>query len=410
MRKIMAHIAFGLFRWVAERFPKSDRLVLFGARRGLWYTDSPSHVFEQIVQNEPRIKGVWMTRDDKVVDHLVSKGLPVCHAASVRAFFLLMRARLAVTSAQLHDVSAVPECVPDSLRIVFLGHGKSVKASSLAKRGDRSPWSRWVFLRAAELTDVAASTSPFISGLAAKSNALPAERFVVTGYPDNDLLVHPPAPLKARWNEYIQGVSPRAVVLYAPTWRKGQEVRFFPFKDFDKHQLRSFLEKNMILMLLRPHERDLLEHDELRGFLRSLDDETEWIRVCDQSAFGNVNHVLPFVDILISDYSSIYNDFLLLDRPMVFVPYDLDEFARTQGFMYDYLENLPGPAVYTRQEFFKALEEAVDDRDSYQAQRHRQRQMIHTQTDGRATQRIIEILLDRLGPASRDDAAENGHP
>lgn len=395
-RTAFSRAMFRLFRRVAALWPKSRRIVLFGSRRGLWYTDSTRQVFEWMINNEPHARPVWVTRDDEVLRSLRAQGLPVVRASSLRGVYLLMRARLGVTSAQLHDIAAVPECVPDTLRIVFLGHGKSVKSSSLAKPGGRSSWSRWVFERSALLTDAAISTSPFITEKASMSNGIEPERFHVTGYPDNDLLLEPPKRLHDAWRSYLDDTKAEHVVLYAPTWRKDASTRFFPFDDHDPAQLASFLEKHRTLLLLRPHERDMLDHPENRDRLRRLSARSPWIRLCGPDDYAHVNHLLPFVDLLVSDYSSITNDYLLLDRPMVFVPYDHDSFARSPGFMYDYFGTLPGPAVYNERDFLRELQDGLTGRDGHRERRRRLRSLIHAHTDAQATARVAGLVLDLL--------------
>lgn len=44
-------------------------------------------------------------------------------------------------------------------------------------------------------------------------------------------------------------------------------------------------------------------------------------------------NILNAVDILITDYSSIYFDFLLLDRPIIFTPIDYEEYKHNRGFL-----------------------------------------------------------------------------
>jgi len=55
--------------------------------------------------------------------------------------------------------------------------------------------------------------------------------------------------------------------------------------------------------------------------------------------------VLVGTDILITDYSSIPFEFSLLEKPMIFFAYDLDEYKETRGFGEDYEKLVPGPVV-----------------------------------------------------------------
>lgn len=411
VKRRILDLAFAVFRTAAKHTPKKKDLVLFGARRGLWYMDNSRQVFEWTLENRPDLKPVWITRSRDVEAKLKSRGLPVCHAFSPRSFYLLMRAPLAVTSTQLYDITSIPECPPDNLRIIFLGHGKSIKASSLAKKGPRSDWTRALFQRKSELIDVGISTSPFISQLAAKSNGLTPDRFKDTGYPVNDALLHPPGRAERRFQEYVGDLEPRKTVLYAPTWRPCwrdglERTRFFPFPDFDKDSLVRYLERNRVLLLLRPHEMDLLNSRPLREFLTDLSEGEKWIRVCDQHTFGNVNEILPFTDAMISDYSSVYHDYLLLDRPILFCPYDYDAFEQAIGFMFDYFEHLPGPVLESQQDLISRLDEILLGKDGFRQRRHALRSMIHTHTDGRATERVVQIIDQRMNGKNGDNNHE----
>ena len=60
-------------------------------------------------------------------------------------------------------------------------------------------------------------------------------------------------------------------------------------------------------------------------------------------------------DALITDYSSIYLDYMLLERPIIFLPYDLQDYESTVGFTMDYEENTPGPKPATMQDFLQTL-------------------------------------------------------
>ena len=61
-------------------------------------------------------------------------------------------------------------------------------------------------------------------------------------------------------------------------------------------------------------------------------------------------------DLLITDYSSIYIDYLLLERPILFLPYDREAYLKTRGFNFDYDEVTPGPKPKSYAEFLNSIE------------------------------------------------------
>lgn len=66
--------------------------------------------------------------------------------------------------------------------------------------------------------------------------------------------------------------------------------------------------------------------------------------------------VLAMFDLLITDYSSIYIDYLLLERPILFLPYDREAYLKTRGFNFDYDEVTPGPKPKSYAEFLNSIE------------------------------------------------------
>ncbi|PAD80578.1 hypothetical protein CHH57_24335 [Niallia circulans] len=68
-----------------------------------------------------------------------------------------------------------------------------------------------------------------------------------------------------------------------------------------------------------------------------------------------LNDLLFITDILITDYSSIPFEFSFLQKPMIFYPYDLDEYRKTRGFWVPYHELVPGPIAYSTEEIVQFI-------------------------------------------------------
>src|SRR5690606_34207645 len=59
---------------------------------------------------------------------------------------------------------------------------------------------------------------------------------------------------------------------------------------------------------------------------------------------------------LITDYSSIPFEFSLLEKPMIFFAYDMEEYKKDSGLIENYLEEMPGPVVSTSEEMVAVIE------------------------------------------------------
>jgi CDP-ribitol ribitolphosphotransferase len=129
----------------------------------------------------------------------------------------------------------------------------------------------------------------------------------------------------------------RRVILYAPTFR-GESMLKARFHDgLDVARLRDVLgEDHVLLVRLHPAVRDELAIDPgLADF------------VVDVSDWPEMNELLPVVDVLVTDYSSVIFEFALLGRPMAFFAPDIDDYDAERGFYFDYRTGVPAPVFET---------------------------------------------------------------
>ncbi len=127
-------------------------------------------------------------------------------------------------------------------------------------------------------------------------------------------------------------IEAKKVILYAPTFRDSEIGSAGLHLDLGA-LYQAFHGTHVILLRLHPAVR--------RGF--SIEGYSDFI--IDVSSYPNMNDLLVVADYLISDYSSIPFEFSLLNRPMIFYSYDLDDYVDERGFWVDYEANMPGPVV-----------------------------------------------------------------
>jgi CDP-glycerol glycerophosphotransferase (TagB/SpsB family) len=196
--------------------------------------------------------------------------------------------------------------------------------------------------------------------------------------------------------KFMNGEVSENTILYAPTWRPGKRATvFFPFSDYNKDLLLEILDKTESNLLLRPHITDVFQNKELNFFLNDLASYKR-IKLATHKEFTDINTFLPFIDVLVTDYSSIYHDFLLLNKPMIFIPYDYDHYNERSGFLYNYFENLPGPSVNTFYDFSKELCSVTSGSDNYSEKRASLAEQIHAYSDANACERVSKLVEDLL--------------
>jgi CDP-glycerol glycerophosphotransferase len=209
---------------------------------------------------------------------------------------------------------------------------------------------------------------------------------VETGYPRNDLLLSPQREaVRARVRAELGIAEGTTAVLYTPTWRDDD---FFadgaPALQLalDVERFAETMGEDWVL-LPRLHYLVSERMAPLTG-----------PGVRDVSAHPDVRELYLAADVMITDYSSTMFDFAITGKPMLFFAYDLPTYRDSvRGFYFDPLPDAPGPVVETT----AALLEELTDLDGVR-RRHAERYAAFRQRychleDGRATDRVVELLL-----------------
>lgn len=230
-------------------------------------------------------------------------------------------------------------------------------------------------------------------------------RFIEAGYPRNDRqFAESSAKAETRSQLARDGVSinGRTVVLYAPTWKGTNFNR--PEDDIAEladrvAELESRLDPTKYVVLLKTHQvvhRFASSVPGLRGRLVSNEIPT--------------NAILAITDLLVTDYSSIFFDFLTTGRPIFFLAPDIADYAGYRG-LYLEPETWPGPVTASIDQLateILALEDAP--RSDELLERYASaRRRFSSLEDGHATERVIDIVFrgrienSRILTATTDD-------
>ena len=253
---LMADLISLFFRLI----PKNRKLVIFGSMAGNYYGDNSRYVFERILQTNPELQSVWMTRKKSIYNELIKMNLPVCYMYSVSGLTSIIRASLGVYTNNLADIALFPTLAPSNMKLLALRHGRSVKKVRYAANTNRLSFSeRFMIKKETKMIHGAISTSEFISEVQELVLRIGADKHFITGYPRNDALYNDIKDhfLKTLRDQYNN------IILYGPTWRHGDNpVKFFPFSNVSIADLNEILKSKNSLLLLRPHKNEL-KHKEV---------------------------------------------------------------------------------------------------------------------------------------------------
>jgi CDP-glycerol glycerophosphotransferase (TagB/SpsB family) len=355
-------------------YPKDNKTIVFGSETGEFVSGSPKALFAHIKENHPEYKVYFYTPFKKSLETYakIKYILKFAH--------IFFKAKFLVSSHPPSDF--YPFAWSNRKVLINTWHGTPLKAMFFADSGDtKSNLKRILWLN--KKISAFIVSSKLEAATLAECFLINPRKFYYLGQPRNDILLKNPAD-KTLPN--IIGTIPeyKKVILYCPTYRRDAPTEFFPFDDFDLQHLNNFLEENKIIILLRGHVYN--KKSEKENFSERVIDFG--FEICN-----DVNLILPEVDIMVTDYSSIYIDYLLLDRPCIFVPYDLEEYKRKRGLLYDdYDFWAPGHKVLTYKEFIAAIGEIVSGRDVYKNRREEiNRQFNYYQTEN-SCEKVFKLI------------------
>jgi CDP-glycerol glycerophosphotransferase (TagB/SpsB family) len=110
------------------------------------------------------------------------------------------------------------------------------------------------------------------------------------------------------------------------------------------------------------------------------------------SEVQDIYYTMSKADILITDYSGVYFDFLLLDRPIIFTPFDIHDYINNdRELYYNYDEVTPGPKARNWTELLRLLELATI-KDDWKSQRAAVRDQFHQYTDNKSSERVFQMV------------------
>ncbi|PTQ11625.1 hypothetical protein CLG96_09405 [Sphingomonas oleivorans] len=357
--------------------PDKPRRVIFGADGGHRFADNPRRLFEHMVRSgewDP----YWVTKSRHALNEINAlypgRGL---WWLSLRTLLIGLQSPLRVISQSRADI--LPIGFSNRKRIIHLTHGTPFKTMGLA-----TPTANPAYIARENSTFLhMIACSDYAAGLWREAYGYPANDILTLGMPRNDLLFESDAALIDK-HPFLKA----KLILYAPTYRDWAPLdRLLPVGQAGLGRLIALLEAHDAYLLIRPHYFEMQSADEAIARAGS-----ERIINAGATLFPDINPILRHTDILVTDYSSIYLDFLLLDRPVIFLPADLDRYIAERGLMLDYDSFTAGTKALDEEAFLDALALELEGRDPFAPARAKMAELFHRFHDGNSSARITRHL------------------
>ncbi len=357
--KVLAYIICYLIYPFSFLVPRSKKQLAFGSYRGS-FTDNSKYLFIYLVEHNPELQVCWLSINRQTVQKVRALGLPAYWVLSPIGAWKALRAKYWFVNSYSADIMY---CLSGGATIVNLWHGVGLKRcefnindGALAERYVKKTFrERFYHPESFRRPDYLVSSTPFQSTMFAAAFRIPLERCLDVGYPRNAILQMSKEDVLAFVRKYepqetmqlIEKCSKfDKVYIYMPTWRDSQKNVFA--QQMDLRALSEVLKKQNALLLLKPHPNTIVDS------IYQADNIVLVERTVD------IYGVLPYTDVLITDYSSILYDYLLIPKKQVILYlYDYQEYVKDRDFYYPFDENVVGKQVKT----FEELVDVIDQQD-----------------------------------------------
>ncbi len=335
--------------------PRNKKLWVMGSTFGTRFADNPKYFYLYLKQyRSEQVRTIWISKSKEIIHFLKENQLEGYYLYSIRGIWYSLRAKV-----YLYDNYSKDICFSLSGGAVKINlwHGIPLKKIQKDNLFDhiRNPRTKWEDLRSIprrisdeKPSDYVLATSDYLKPYFA--SAFQTKRVLISGYPRNDCILHQDLGListkqEQRTLEKVRALKPnKRLVLYMPTFRES-EIKFFDVMDLKRFE--QYLKKKNMVFLVKLHPKSKL-------YAKFSAMEGENILITDPSE--DPYPLLKHVELLITDYSSIYFDFLLTGKPILFFAYDLSEYRKDSREMYfDYDTFTPGKKVYTEEELEAAM-------------------------------------------------------
>jgi len=358
-----------------------------------------------------RHPAIWLVASEREARDAAARGIPTVRKNSWRGVWRTARARVIVVT---HGFGDVNRYAVTGAFVVQLWHGIPLKRIGLDSPETlrvpgllaRTPLAgavrgllRTMYRAAARRIRVLPAASHLIRGRLESAFALPDTAVPVTGDPRVDVLSQGTADdRRVAARAAIGRAVPRAdpatrYVLYAPTWRDGAADPAVP-TDEEWTRIVDVLTRNGATLLVRSHPLGAGEYTPPFA--------TDRVQSLGSDLVPDVTPLLPGVDALVTDYSSLVFDAALVPLPTLFLAPDVDDYARRRGFYGTYRDVAGDDVSADWTQAAAQLDALLDDEAEQDRRIARSRELsarVHAHRDGRNAERVYLAILAGTAPA-----------
>nr|WP_288281569.1 CDP-glycerol glycerophosphotransferase family protein [uncultured Prevotella sp.] len=362
-------ILWGLLARILSFFiPVKQKHWVFGSDFGKSYREGSKYLLEYIMLHHQDYTCFFVTKNKELICELENKGIPVVYNFSIRGILTICKADCIFTTQSISDIFYGFR--KKNRKHYYLVHGQPFKyAAEMLPQSYRQElrtksylWIPqnvldfvkktrhyltigYVMQEVSFLSATSEFTAQYLQ-LEHRSNAIK-----ILGMPRNDALFDDKRMRNEKWDSSFDG---KFIITYMPTHRKYGRGDLSQTPFLNRDDVQEWMRENNVLLLVKQHPNMVHKMSKV--------DQTDVIKNISKSGY-DPQVVIYHSDVLITDYSSVWMDYLLLRRPLIFYFYDNFE-EDDAGCYYNLRDEFPENYCESEDGLFKMLQKALVDSNS----------------------------------------------
>ncbi|OPJ65057.1 CDP-glycerol glycerophosphotransferase family protein [Clostridium oryzae] len=371
---------------------RDKNMIVFGSQNGTDIGDNPKFLYNEI-KKRAIYRLIWILKDKENVRKNQSLGYECYYHKSLKGIYYQLKAKYFIHSHSINNDFA--NMFLGGATSILTWHGVGLKKAWGANKRtysykavhEKNPIKRYVKLGFCKVNQArhnyVISTSPRVSSYYPETFLTKEENVIELGQARNDIFFKE----DEISNAYLDFMRDNRVILYMPTHRNKGKSDSGVEEVLDFERLEAFCEKYNYKFVIKAH---IYSHISLDENYDNIIDASEW----------NIDAqlLLKYADVLITDYSSCYTDYLMLDRPVIFYCYDYNKYIRKDREMYfEYDDVTPGEKVRSFENLMTVLNFTAVGGDFFKAERKRVLDIFYSpENQGRVTEKQVDYILTNI--------------
>jgi len=381
--------------------PRSDKIWIFiGCRQNKereLFSDNSKYMFLYASTNIPEIKAIWIGRDRKITSIINKLGHRAFYIYSIPGIYYSLRAGYTFVDAFVQFRNWK---FSGRTKVIQLWHGKGMKKTAHESPYSLPAASRLVSPNLFRKYKYVIATSEYTAKMMSIVFRIPIEKVLISGLPRHDVMFEKingseidGIPGLEKKIELLRKNGVKKILSYSPTFRPNATNPLF---ENLKKGIGSFqLDLEMINQTLSKNKSHLFISLHPKFSLVNYGND-KFDNITFLPPGFDVYLTLPLFDALITDYSSLFSDFLLLDKPIIFLVYDLEKYKIEMGLFDEFEEMTPGPKVFTNEQLNTETDKVLRDIDEYKDYRQKVRDIFYKNLGGGSSQRIAKNIMREI--------------